>query len=106
MVFYKYLLEKNGLDVSNVGYLLFLNGKRKQKVSENKLFFDSLLFSKTLDNYWVDNTIYEIYNILEDDEVPIRNNNCSYCNYFSGLERVNGKLQNYSRIRIEQIKTF
>ena len=67
LIFYKYLLEKNGLDISNIGYLIILNGRKNQKVSENKLFFDSLLFSKTLDNYWVDNTIYEIYNILKDD---------------------------------------
>tara|TARA_B100000989_G_scaffold162734_1_gene121544 strand:- start:828 stop:1562 length:735 start_codon:yes stop_codon:yes gene_type:complete len=92
LAFYKYLLEKNGLDVSNVGYLLLLNGKKNQKKFENKLLFDSLLFSRTLDNYWVDNTIYEIYNILENDQVPKQNNTCSYCSYFSALERVNGKL--------------
>ncbi len=92
LALYKYLLEKNELEVSNVGYLLILNGRKNQKNFENKLYFDSHLFSKTLDNYWVENTIDSIFNILESDHIPIQKNNCTYCNYFSSLESVNGKL--------------
>ena len=92
LAYYKYLLEKNELDISNVGYLLLLNGKKNRKTFENKLYFDSHLFSKVLDNYWVENTIYDIYNTLENDQIPTQKNNCAYCNYFSNLESVNGKL--------------
>ena len=79
--YYKYLLEKNGIEVSNLGYLLFVNAQKNNKKFNNKLNFETTVFKKRLDLNWVDDIIDEIYKILQHDMAPPLSNNCRYCRY-------------------------
>ena len=79
--FYKYLLEKNGLKVSENGYLFLTNAKKYEKKFDNQLLFDSKIFSKKLDTEWIEPLILEIFDVLQSDLSPPSSRNCRYCQY-------------------------
>ena len=80
MEFYQYLLSKNGYKVSNTGYFVYCNGIKDEMFKERLNFKVSLLPYKGNDS-WIEDTLYEIYNLLQSEIIPPINNNCSLCDY-------------------------
>jgi CRISPR/Cas system-associated exonuclease Cas4 (RecB family) len=91
MEFYQWLLRKNGLDVSNTGYFVYCNGRRDLDQFDGKLDFVIKVIPYTGSDKWVDDTLQEILDTLESDEIPQLNPNCDYCKY---VEEVEGVLNN------------
>ncbi len=88
MEIYQWLLRQNNYKVSNTGYFVYCNGKTDKKAFDAKLEFDITLIPYTGNSEWVENTINEIYNCLNQDQIPEADANCDYCNY---IKTINSK---------------
>ena len=80
MEIYQWLLRKNGLKVSNKGYILYCNGSANKNSFANKLEFRTTLHEHSGDDSWVYNTIKKMYNCL-NGKLPEENYLCELCNY-------------------------
>ena len=81
MEFYQYLLRNNGFNVSNTGYFVYCNGRRKKQMFDEKLEFDISLLDYTGDDSWIEKTLSELICLLRQDNIPSHNQNCDYCRY-------------------------
>ena len=86
--FYKYLIEKQELEISPIGIIILFNGKKSTTIFNKKLEFSSHIFSNFLDTSWVESKILEIYGLLQSDSVPYPSSYCKYCKYISIVNRV------------------
>jgi len=88
MDFYQWLLRKNGLDVSDVGYFVYCNGDKQKSSFENKVHFNVSVLEYKGNDTWIENTILEIKKLLDQNIVPSFTENCDYCIYIQDLETV------------------
>ena len=56
--------------VSNIGYILYANGKPDEKEFNGKLSFDEHLYPLVCDTEWIDKIIIEMYECLNSDKLP------------------------------------
>tara|TARA_B100000745_G_scaffold76832_2_gene46514 strand:- start:2637 stop:3413 length:777 start_codon:yes stop_codon:yes gene_type:complete len=78
---YRWLLEQNGFEVEEEGYLVYANADKSVDVFDNKLTFDTTLVSCPTDISWIENTLRNIKICLEDKKYPAPGENCEYCPY-------------------------
>lgn len=88
MDFYQWLLRKNDLKVSNVGYFVYCNGDKQKQVFDNKVHFKVSVLEYVGDDSWVDKTILDIKRLLDSDRIPNMTIDCKYCVYFQDLGQV------------------
>ena len=81
MEIYQWLLRQNGYEVSPVGYFVYCNGRRDLPDFQDMLQFRTKVIAYKGDDSWVEETLQEIYNVLESDVIPISNKNCELCEY-------------------------
>ena len=81
MEFYQWLLRKNGLDISDVGYFVYCNGRRDVGEFEGRLEFKIKTISYEGDDSWVESTIIKLHKFLQADEIPESSTDCEYCEY-------------------------
>ena len=81
MEFYQYLLRKNGFEVSNTGYFVYCNGRRKKQRFDEKLEFDISLLDYTGDDSWIEKTLSDLICLLRQENIPDYNHGCDYCKY-------------------------
>ena len=67
---YSWLLQKNGFDVSKVGYLMYYNGDTTQPHLGKTMQFRRTLVEFELDTDWIDNTVEGMFNCLQNDNAP------------------------------------
>jgi len=79
---YQWLLRKNGFNVSNIGYWVYVTATQKQESFENALHFESNLVSYKGSSDWIDEKLNEIYQNLNEYEVPGPAEDCEVCNFF------------------------
>ena len=79
--FYNYLLKKNNLNISEIGFIIYLNAEKNPLNFNKKLNFEMNLFSKQLDIGWIDEVLENAYNILQSHNHPPPSYNCKYCQY-------------------------
>ena len=84
--FYSYLLKKNNVDISSNGLILYINASNELDSQNSELKFDFYLFEKILDFSWIEKTIYEIYELLNNENIPDCNEKCKFCNYFKNIK--------------------
>lgn len=80
MEVYQWLLRGNGLRVSDVGYFVYVNGKKDLAAFDAKLEFDVNLITYKGSDAWVLSTLKSIKKSLEGDLPPL-GASCEYCNY-------------------------
>lgn len=83
---YQWLLRQNGLDVSDIGYFVYTNGRLSVDG-----FFDQLSFKTKLIPYkgsdsWVSPTLVEMKECLDEDDMPAvgvaaMGGICEFCSY-------------------------
>ena len=79
---YSWLLQKNGFDVSRVGYLMYYNGDTNQPHLGKTMQFRRTLVEFQLDTDWIDNTVEGMFNCLQSDTAPTLNKEvCEQCLY-------------------------
>ena len=88
MDFYQWLLRKNGLQVSDIGYFVYCNGDKQKPSFDNKVHFDVSVLEYKGDGSWIEDTIVQIKQLLDQDSVPEYSENCDYCTYIQDIDSV------------------
>ena len=63
--------KKNNVDISSNGLILYINASNELDSQNSELKFDFYLFEKILDFSWIGKTIYEIYELLNNENIQI-----------------------------------
>ncbi len=85
MEVYQWLLRKNDFQVSNIGYFVYANGKRDRDLFEGRLEFDIKLIPYTGKDTWIEDTLLNIKNCLDEENIPKHSHNCEYCSYVNNV---------------------
>ena len=67
---YQWLFRKNCFKVSDIGYIIYANGKSDEKEYNKNLSFEEYLFPLACNTDWVDEIIKEIYQCLNSEKLP------------------------------------
>lgn len=86
--FYQWLLRRNGFKVSNESYFVYCNGDKSKPSFSNKVEFKVSILKYIGDDSWVDEVLYNIKELLDQNEIPNYENSCSYCEYFKDINTV------------------
>lgn len=87
MEIYQWLLRRNDFKVSDIGYFVYVNGKTDREAFDAKLDFDVKIIPYTGSDKWVEETIFKAYQCLLEEEIPLSNNNCDYCQYVGAVAK-------------------
>jgi len=80
--FYSFLLEKNMIEMSKTGIILFINA-----LNEDENFsFGLSIFEQILNYSWIEPTVQKIFELLNEEKVPEKANYCKYCNYYFSIK--------------------
>ena len=88
MDFYQWLLRKNGLEVSEVGYFVYCNGDRQRQEFDSKVHFKISVLEYKGNESWIEDTIFQIKKLLDQDNVPGYSKDCDYCTYILDIDTV------------------
>ena len=88
MEIYQWLVRRNGLSVSDVGYFVYCNGNAQLSEFDNRLEFETTLIPYEGDDSWVEPAIVAAHACLNSNSVPSASNDCDYCLYASTLTEV------------------
>jgi CRISPR/Cas system-associated exonuclease Cas4 (RecB family) len=81
MEVYQWLFRKNGFNVSNTGYFVYVNGKKDKEAFDAKLEFDVTLIPHEGDDSWIPGILENIKKTLDGDTIPTPAPECEYCAY-------------------------
>lgn len=81
MEIYQWLFRKNGFPVSNTGYFVYCNGNTDKEAFDAKLEFDIKIIPYEGDDSWVEDSIWEAIECLNNDKIPEASPECDYCAY-------------------------
>ncbi len=78
---YKWLLEKNGFTVEGTGYLVYANASKDEPNFDDKLVFETTLIPVALETAWMEPTLEQIKQCLEQEHLPEIGQQCEFCPY-------------------------
>lgn len=78
---YKWLLEKNGFTVSDLGYLVYANASQREMAFNDTLVFETTLVDCVADTAWIEPTLVQIKACLDSSRLPDIGQACEYCPY-------------------------
>lgn len=78
---YRWLLEKNGFEVSKTGYLVYANADKDLDAFDDKLTFETTLVSVETETGWIEGQLTAIKNCLQSEAIPSVGELCEYCPY-------------------------
>lgn len=83
---YQWLLRANNLDVSDVGYFVYANGRFDVDGFNDKLEFNTKVIPYKGDDSWINQTLLDMKKCMDSDKIPpvgddIMGGSCSYCSY-------------------------
>jgi hypothetical protein len=80
---YQWLFRQNGFSVDETGYFVYANAQYGEKIESfnNQLQFETTLVPCQGDTDWINDTITQIANVLQSDELPASAVTCEYCQY-------------------------
>ncbi len=81
MEIYQWLLEKNGFNVSDTGYWVYVNADTGQAGFGSKLVFDEQIISHKGDRSWVEKAIIDAHKCLQQKKAPKSFVDCEWCQY-------------------------
>ncbi|MDD4990096.1 MAG: PD-(D/E)XK nuclease family protein [Candidatus Pacebacteria bacterium] len=81
MEVYQWLFKQNGFSVSNTGYFVYCNGITDKEAFDAKLEFNVKVIPYQGNGSWIEKTLADIKNCLEQNIMPQPSFNCPYCNY-------------------------
>lgn len=87
MEIYQWLLRRNGLKVSPVGYFVFAKANKGKGFysdtghAKGLLPFDFFIEAHKGDDSWVEETLLEARSVTDADESPVASDECLYCRY-------------------------
>ena len=92
---YQWLFRKNNYNVSDIGYIIYANGKSDENEFNCNLTFEEHLFPLVCNTVWIDKIIQEIYECLNSENLPKSGGGwngegceqCAYKKQLAGLMR-------------------
>jgi len=81
MEIYQWLLRQNGFKVSDTGYFVYANASKDEEAFDGQLIFEVTLVPYTGSDVWIEQTLHNIKECLESDEIPTPGADCDYCVY-------------------------
>ena len=88
MEIYQWLLRKNGLKVSDIGYFVYCNGCTDRDIFDCKLDFDLTLIAHKGNDSWVEKAVIDAYKCLNSNQIPESPSDCDYCRYFNTRSKI------------------
>ncbi len=85
MEIYQWLFRQNKFEVSDTGYFVYANGQTDREAFDGKLEFDIKLIPYKGTTDWIEKTILDIKQCLDDDRIPSSADDCDYCSYIEAL---------------------
>jgi len=82
---YQWLLRRNGLPVSDIGYFVYCTGRPDAESFDARLEFDVHLIPYMGNDEWVEPTIEKIHACLNADRIPEPEPDCDYCAYVNAV---------------------
>jgi hypothetical protein len=86
MEIYQWIFRKSGFDVSDLGYFLYVNGRKDHDFYNEKLdgimHFDTTLIPYEGNADWVESKVIEAVECLKGDVIPTGVEDCDNCRYF------------------------
>jgi hypothetical protein len=86
MEIYQWLFKKSGFDVSELGYFLYVNGRKDRDFYDKSLdgimHFDTTLIPYEGNSDWVESKIVAAVECLKADDIPTAEDDCDNCRYF------------------------
>lgn len=78
---YRWLLEKNGFTVEELGYLVYANASKDEDAFDDKLTFETTLVECPTEIDWIEPTLEAIKACLDSESLPASGDSCEYCPY-------------------------
>lgn len=78
---YQWLLRKNGFKVSDMGYWFYANASKDREAFDGRLDFELTLVPYKGNTDWVEQTLLDLKQCLESEEIPAPGADCDYCRY-------------------------
>jgi len=79
--FYQWLFRRNGFNVSDAGYFVFVNADKDKEAFDKKLEFSVQVLPYEGSDAWVEDALMAIKECLESDVPPPSSNDCKWCAY-------------------------
>jgi len=84
---YQWLLRRNGFDVSDTGYFVYVNGDADAEAFDKRLEFDVSVIPYEGDDGWVDDVLKKIKKTLMSKDIPEPDPDCDYCAYHRAVSK-------------------
>lgn len=81
MEIYQWLLRHNGVNISDTGYFVYVNGRKDLAGFDGRLEFEINLIPYKGKSDWVDEVLMNAKKCLDNDTIPEAGANCEYCKY-------------------------
>lgn len=79
--FYQWLFRRNGFDVSDTGYFVFVNADKEKDTFDKKLEFIPQILPYEGGGEWIHDALHAIRECLGSDVPPPSSNGCKWCAY-------------------------
>lgn len=80
--FYQWILHKQGYKVFDTAYFVYCTGDNTKNSFDGLINFNINLISYKGDFSWVEQTLNELIECIESEDVPNPSPDCDYCRYF------------------------
>ncbi len=88
MEIYQWLFRKNDFKVSPTGYFVYVNGQTDRKAFDGKLEFDVKVIPYQGNDSWVEESILQAHECLNQDKIPDSGQDCDFCAYSQEVSKV------------------
>lgn len=78
---YRWLLEKNGFEVEDTGYLVYANASKDEPNFDDKLVFETTLVPVETSIDWIEPALVDIKTCLDRTDIPEVGERCEFCPY-------------------------
>ncbi len=78
---YRWLLEQNGFETEDTGYLVYANASKNEAGFDDKLVFETTLVPVETAMDWIEPTLTEIKETLDQEALPPIGDSCEFCPY-------------------------
>lgn len=85
---YQWLFRKNNFKVLDTAYFVYCNGDTDKEAFDGKLEFNISILPYKGSDSWVEKTIFDIYECLKKDELPLSGQDCDFCRYREAVKDV------------------
>lgn len=87
MEIYQWLLRRMGHRVSDTGYFVYCNGDSSAPKFEKRLEFEIDILAYSGNDAWIEDCLYEIKRVLNQNIVPPPSEACDHCAYTRAITK-------------------